>query len=285
MLHCGKIADDLSRIRKFFSRSMPRTFRHRHARCLRPLLPASPAPRQAGPSLPGRGHGPQVPRTRSASPPASTRTATTSTDLPPWLGFLEIGTITPRPQPGNPRPRLFRIPEKQAIINRMGFNNEGVDQLIANVKAGKFPENGGILGINIGKNDDADRARRRRLPGLPRQGLCAGQLRHRQHLFARTPRTCANCRRTRRSTRCCAPEGRQQRLSPTARPLRADGAEDRPDLDDAQITAIADLLRRHRMDGVIATNTTISRAGVEGLPNAAEQAASPVPAVRNLDRS
>jgi dihydroorotate dehydrogenase len=70
------------------------------------------------------------------------------------FGFIEIGTVTPRPQPGNPRPRLFRIPERQAIINRMGFNNDGVDQLLANVDAADFPRQGGILGINIGKNFD-----------------------------------------------------------------------------------------------------------------------------------
>ena len=67
------------------------------------------------------------------------------------FGFIEIGTITPRPQAGNPQPRLFRIPEAKAIINRMGFNNDGVDQLIENVKSSKFK---GILGINIGKNAD-----------------------------------------------------------------------------------------------------------------------------------
>ena len=67
------------------------------------------------------------------------------------FGFIEIGTITPRPQQGNPLPRLFRIPQAKAIINRMGFNNAGVDQLIENVKAAKFK---GVLGINIGKNAD-----------------------------------------------------------------------------------------------------------------------------------
>jgi dihydroorotate dehydrogenase len=70
------------------------------------------------------------------------------------FGSIEIGTVTPRPQPGNPRPRLFRIPERQAIINRMGFNNDGVDKLLANVAAAQFPRGGGILGINIGKNFD-----------------------------------------------------------------------------------------------------------------------------------
>lgn len=70
------------------------------------------------------------------------------------FGSIEIGTITPRPQPGNPKPRLFRLPEQQAIINRMGFNNAGVDALLANVRAANFPREGGILGINIGKNAD-----------------------------------------------------------------------------------------------------------------------------------
>ena len=67
------------------------------------------------------------------------------------FGFIEIGTITPRPQAGNPHPRLFRLPQAKAIINRMGFNNDGVDKLIENVKASKFK---GVLGINIGKNAD-----------------------------------------------------------------------------------------------------------------------------------
>ncbi|MDO8310714.1 MAG: dihydroorotate dehydrogenase (quinone), partial [Sideroxyarcus sp.] len=65
------------------------------------------------------------------------------------FGFIEIGTVTPRPQPGNPRPRMFRLPDAQAIINRMGFNNEGVDALVENVQRAKYT---GILGINIGKN-------------------------------------------------------------------------------------------------------------------------------------
>ena len=70
------------------------------------------------------------------------------------FGSIEIGTVTPRPQPGNPKPRMFRIPEKQAIINRMGFNNTGVDQLLVNISTSQFAHRGGILGINIGKNFD-----------------------------------------------------------------------------------------------------------------------------------
>ena len=70
------------------------------------------------------------------------------------FGFLEIGTVTPRPQPGNPRPRMFRLPSANAIINRMGFNNGGVDAFVANVKQSRFYAAGGILGLNIGKNAD-----------------------------------------------------------------------------------------------------------------------------------
>ena len=70
------------------------------------------------------------------------------------FGFIEIGTVTPRPQPGNPKPRMFRIVQKQAIINRLGFNNDGVDQLLSNISDAQFPQRGGILGINIGKNFD-----------------------------------------------------------------------------------------------------------------------------------
>ena len=70
------------------------------------------------------------------------------------FGFIEIGTVTPRAQPGNPRPRMFRIPERQAIINRLGFNNDGVEKLLANIAGATFTRRGGVLGINIGKNFD-----------------------------------------------------------------------------------------------------------------------------------
>jgi hypothetical protein len=119
------------------------------------------------------------------------------------FGFIEIGTVTPRPQPGNPRPRLFRIPERQAIINRMGFNNDGVDQLLANVDAAEFPRRGGILGINIGKNFDTpiDKAADDYLY-LPRTRLCRGQLRDGQYFQSEhqeSARTAAG-----RSARCAA---------------------------------------------------------------------------------
>ncbi|MDT4845864.1 Dihydroorotate dehydrogenase (quinone) [compost metagenome] len=70
------------------------------------------------------------------------------------FGFIEVGTVTPRAQPGNPRPRMFRLPQADALINRMGFNNGGVDAFVANVKASRWKAEGGVLGLNIGKNAD-----------------------------------------------------------------------------------------------------------------------------------
>jgi dihydroorotate dehydrogenase len=110
------------------------------------------------------------------------------------FGFIEIGTITPRPQPGNPKPRMFRLPQAQAIINRMGFNNLGLDALIENVKRSRFVRDGGILGINIGKNADTpiERAVDDYLPA------CAAHTRwpatSRSTFPAPTPRTCASFR-------------------------------------------------------------------------------------------
>ena len=187
------------------------------------------------------------------------------------FGFIEIGTITPRPQPGNPRPRLFRIPEKRAIINRMGFNNEGVERLIENVSAAKFPKNGGILGINIGKNFDTpiEKAADDYLACLERVYPLASYI----TVNISSPNT-KNLRELQKD------EALDALLSPLkeARTRLADehgryvpmALKIAPDLEPEQIKGIADLLRRHRMDGVIATNTTIARTGVEGCANAEE---------------
>ena len=89
------------------------------------------------------------------------------------FGFIEIGTVTPLAQPGNPKPRIFRLPQREAIINRMGFNNGGIERLVDNVCRANFP---GVLGINIGKNKDNRRQCQRRLPALPETGLPACRL-------------------------------------------------------------------------------------------------------------
>ena len=185
------------------------------------------------------------------------------------FGFIEIGTVTPRAQPGNPKPRLFRIPEQQAIINRMGFNNEGVAKLLANVAAAQFPKRGGILGINIGKNFDTpiEKAADDYLICLDRVYSAASYV----AVNVSSPNT-KNLRELQKDDALDALLGSlksaQTKLAERYGKYVPLALKIAPDLDDAQIQVIADLLRQHRMDGVIATNTTLSRAGVQGLPNA-----------------
>ena len=184
------------------------------------------------------------------------------------FGFIEIGTVTPRPQPGNPKPRMFRLPEAQALINRLGFNNQGVERLLANVVRARYR---GVLGINIGKNFDTPIERAaddyefclakvyahasyvtvnvsspntkdlRRLQGADELGALAGKLKTEQMRLADA----------------------HGRYVPLALKIA-------PDLDDAQLGAITRCLLKHKLDGVIATNTTVSRAAVKGLRHAEE---------------
>jgi dihydroorotate dehydrogenase len=184
------------------------------------------------------------------------------------FGFIEIGTVTPRPQPGNPKPRLFRIPEAEAIINRMGFNNGGVESLVENVKRSKFK---GILGINIGKNFDTpiERAVDDYLICLNAVYTLASYV----TVNISSPNT-TNLRdlqsqdalddllghlKARRDS-LMAQHGRRV-------PLVLKIA---PDLDHEQIAVIAALLLKHSIDGVIATNTTLAREAVADLPNGNE---------------
>ncbi len=184
------------------------------------------------------------------------------------FGFIEIGTVTPRPQPGNPQPRLFRLPEAQGIINRMGFNNQGVDALLENVKRAKFT---GILGINIGKNFDTpiERAADDYLIGLRKVYTHASYV----AINISSPNT-KNLRQLQGGDELDAllsqlknEQGILAELHGKYVPLALKIA---PDLDSDQIRQIATLLVRHRIDAVIATNTTLSRAGVEHLPQHAE---------------
>ena len=187
------------------------------------------------------------------------------------FGFIEIGTVTPRPQPGNPKPRMFRITEKQAIINRMGFNNHGVDQLLANVAKSKFAKCGGILGINIGKNFDTpiEKAADDYLICLERVYTAASYV----AINISSPNT-KNLRELQKDDALDALLGQlktaQTRLADLHGKYVPLVLKIAPDLEDEQIQSIADLLRQHRMDGVIATNTTLSRTEVEGFPNADE---------------
>jgi len=182
------------------------------------------------------------------------------------FGSIEVGTVTPLAQPGNPKPRMFRLPEAQALINRLGFNNDGLAAFIANVKRSRFRSQGGILGLNIGKNaaTPIERAASDYLVCLD------GVYPHADYVTINisSPNT-QNLRALRSDDALDALLGAvQQRKAALARqhgrsvPLFVKIA---PDLDAAQVAAIAASLKRHAIDGVIATNTTIARDAVKAL--------------------
>jgi dihydroorotate dehydrogenase len=189
--------------------------------------------------------------------------------LAAWgFGFVEIGTVTPRPQPGNPKPRLFRLPEAQGIINRMGFNNHGVDALVRNVTASRYK---GILGINIGKNFDTpiEKAADDYLACLDKVYAHASYV----VINISSPNT-KNLRQLQGESELDALLGvlkrRQAELAQHHGKYVPLALKIAPDLDEAQISGIADALRRHRIDAAIATNTTLSREGVENLRHGGE---------------
>lgn len=184
------------------------------------------------------------------------------------FGFIEIGTVTPRPQPGNPKPRMFRLPEASAIINRMGFNNHGVDALIENVKRAKYA---GILGINIGKNATTpiEQATDDYLACLDKVYAHASYV----TVNISSPNT-KNLRDLQSEAALdallSALKQRQQTLAQTHGRYAPIALKIAPDLEPDQIQTIADLLRRHRMDAVIATNTTLARDQVAHIKHGNE---------------
>ncbi|WP_041353331.1 quinone-dependent dihydroorotate dehydrogenase [Nitrosospira multiformis] len=184
------------------------------------------------------------------------------------FGFIEIGTVTPRPQPGNPKPRLFRLPQANSIINRMGFNNNGIEGLVANVKAMDYK---GILGINIGKNFDTPVEK-----AVDDYLICLRKAyRYASYITVNisSPNT-PNLRQLQQATELDSLLGtlklNQQRLADEHGKYTPLLVKIAPDLELPEIDSIAALLMKHRVDGVIATNTTLSRAGVETLPHARE---------------
>lgn len=184
------------------------------------------------------------------------------------FGFLEVGTVTPRPQPGNPAPRIFRVPEAKALINRLGFNNLGVDQLIENIKNSDFR---GILGINIGKNFDTplDKAVDDYQIGLEKVYCYASYV----TVNISSPNT-QNLRQLQTADALDHLLGqlkyKQDQLAQEHGKYVPIVIKIAPDLELPQIESIASLLIKHKMDGVIATNTTISRSCIQHLPIAHE---------------
>jgi dihydroorotate dehydrogenase len=184
------------------------------------------------------------------------------------FGHLEVGTVTPRPQPGNPRPRLFRLPAAGAIINRLGFNSEGVDRLVENVGRARWR---GVLGINIGKNADTplERAADDYLACLRKVYPLATYV----TVNVSSPNT-RDLRLLQHDAQLDDLLGKlkaeQQRLADRHGRQVPLAVKIAPDLDGAQIAGVAASLRRHRVDAVIATNTTTARHGVEGMPHAGE---------------
>ena len=187
------------------------------------------------------------------------------------FGFIEVGTVTPKAQPGNPKPRMFRLTQADALINRLGFNNDGLDAFVSNVRSSSFRGKGRILGLNIGKNaatpiEDATSDYLTALEGVyPHADYVTVNI--------SSPNT-ANLRSLQ------SDEALDSLLGAIAKRRAALAKQHSrrvpifvkiaPDLDEKQVGVIAATLQRHGMDGVIATNTTIGRDAVKGLPHADE---------------
>ncbi len=184
------------------------------------------------------------------------------------FGFVEVGTVTPKPQSGNDKPRLFRLPESQAIINRMGFNNLGVDNLVENVKSANFD---GVLGINIGKNKDT-----------PEEKAVDDYMIGMEKVFPYADYITVNISSPN------TPGLRDLQFGEVLNELLRSIKEKKkllqnthkkqvpvlvkiaPDLDDSEIEQTADSFLAHQIDGIIATNTTLSRELVQGQEYANE---------------
>ncbi len=184
------------------------------------------------------------------------------------FGFIEVGTVTPRPQAGNPRPRLFRLPQAQALINRLGFNNVGVDAFLRNVVRSRYR---GILGINIGRNADTPPER-----AADDYEMCLDKV-YSHASYVTINISSPNTRGLRDLQQKDQVENLLARLSTRRERLAKRHGKHvplvlkvAPDLVPGQVSGIANAVRRHGIEGVIATNTSVSREGVEGLPHANE---------------
>jgi len=188
------------------------------------------------------------------------------------FGFMEVGTVTPKAQPGNPKPRMFRLPQANALINRLGFNNQGLDAFLKNVAKSEWKKQGGILGLNIGKN-----------AATPIEQAADDYLQGLAGVYAQADYVTVNISSPNtQNLRALQQADELTGLLTALRDKRRELADKHgravpvvvkiaPDLDANQIATIAALLPQYEIDGVIATNTTLSRKGVNGLPHAKEK--------------
>lgn len=188
------------------------------------------------------------------------------------FGFIEVGTVTPKGQPGNPKPRMFRIPQKDALINRLGFNNEGLASFLANVQRAKsFRAGGGLVGLNIGKNAATPIEN-----AVDDYLICLdGVYPHADYVTVNI--SSPNTKNLRALQSDEALDALLSRLQERRQALQRQHGRTvpmfvkiAPDLDEAQVKVIAATLRANGIDGVIATNTTLARDAVQGLPHAEE---------------
>jgi len=187
------------------------------------------------------------------------------------FGYVEVGTVTPKAQPGNDKPRMFRLPKAEALINRLGFNNEGLEAFVAHVKQARFRQQGRLLGLNIGKNalTPIENATADYLIAL------TGVYPHADYVAVNI--SSPNTKNLRALQSDAALDGLLGALVERRAQLSVQHGRHvplflkiAPDLDEAQVRVIATTLLHHGMDGVIATNTTLAREAVQGMPHANE---------------
>ena len=224
---------------------------------LNPLLSSRPKP------LPTRAFGIEFPNPVGLAAGLDKNAAHVDALASLGFGFIEVGTITPKPQPGNPKPRMFRLPRQEAVINRLGFNNEGVDALVRNVERAR--RIGGLLGINIGKNKDT-----------PNESAEDDYLHCLRKVYALADYVTVNISSPNTAgLRELQEEQALRRLVSVLRDEQEKLAGQHgkrvpmlvkiaPDLSESDIDAAGRVLGDLAVDGVIATNTTIARDGVEG---------------------
>ena len=229
---------------------------------LNPLLAQRPAP------LPTRVFGLEFPNPVGLAAGLDKNGAHVDALASLGFGFIEVGTTTPRAQPGNPKPRMFRVPEHEAVINRLGFNNGGVDALVRNVERTKFS---GVLGINIGKNKDT-----------PNENAVDDYLHCLDRVYPRASYVTVNISSPNtQGLRELQEEETLKRFIGTLRERQEQLAAQHgarkpmllkiaPDLGEAELDAIAGVLLATKIDGLICTNTTIERSTIAGARHAQE---------------